>query len=504
VLGIPDHICFARRLAHFVAFGLLILLFLTGARIAWFGQNILPTEWMVIADAVGSEGNAVALHIRCGLILLVLGLSHLAYLLVARRLRMAFGFFVSGNGIIVARLINLIAVLTAGVSVTTGVVLYLGAYDGAGVYRWIVGIHRWSALALIAISVIHIVDVFLRHRLTAVTVFSLSFKRGMLHRLGLVVALLVALFIWIFVIVPLKESPVVECPKLNRTVSVDGRGTELVWQSLEPVSLPLLGGGNFVGGASHATLKTFHDGAFMYVLLKWKDETQSLNRHLAKGDSGWAVVASTYRTPFGEQIYFEDMAAVSFHRDQGGCAATCHLTGGGELGHHATQSDTADLWQWRAVSTNPVWQADDGWWDAGVGEIGGGLHLDNIAGGGAVSNLNEEWQQPYFLSHHHLVRDFIDVESDIGIPYQPEDDSLAVGTIAPAVVVGRSQGDRSDVRARGRWRQGEWTVEFSRRLSTGSPFDIVMHETLYLGVAVFDNAEIKHAYHLLPIKMIIE
>ena len=74
----------------------------------------------------------------------------------------------------------------------------------------------------------------------------------------------------------------------------------------------------------------------------------------------------------------------------------------------------------------------------------------------------------------------------------------------PAVLVAPSVGDRGDVKARGFWRNGEWTVEFARRLSTGSPFDIAFRGELYLGVAPFDNAESKHAYHLKPIRLVIE
>ena len=70
--------------------------------------------------------------------------------------------------------------------------------------------------------------------------------------------------------------------------------------------------------------------------------------------------------------------------------------------------------------------------------------------------------------------------------------------VAPAV------GDRGDVEAHGTWRNGVWTVEFARRLKTGSPFDAVFRGELYLGIAPFDNADSKYAYHLRPIRLVVE
>jgi hypothetical protein len=42
-----------------------------------------------------------------------------------------------------------------------------------------------------------------------------------------------------------------------------------------------------------------------------------------------------------------------------------------------------------------------------------------------------------------------------------------------------------------------WTIEFSRKLSTGSETDVQFNDlaaTYYFGVAVFNNAQVRHAY----------
>jgi hypothetical protein len=65
-------------------------------------------------------------------------------------------------------------------------------------------------------------------------------------------------------------------------------------------------------------------------------------------------------------------------------------------------------------------------------------------------------------------------------------------------------GDAADVRARGRWRGGTWTLEIARRRATGSASDLIFRDELYLGVAVFDNAEKQHAYHVRPVRLVVE
>lgn len=42
-----------------------------------------------------------------------------------------------------------------------------------------------------------------------------------------------------------------------------------------------------------------------------------------------------------------------------------------------------------------------------------------------------------------------------------------------------------------------WTLEFGRKLATGSEFDVQFDDltaTYYFGVATFDNAQVRHAF----------
>ena len=215
------------------------------------------------------------------------------------------------------------------------------------------------------------------------------------------------------------------------------------------------------------------------------------------------VERSQYPGPYGEEIYFEDNIALYFSRTST-CATSCHLGSGEERGFHATRGDTADIWWWKAISTNPVDEADDLFWKYATAESPSGIRHDNRAAGGARLNLDSTLLYPYFVPTTPLFRDFIAYTTDAYEPYDPRMDTLPIGSRLPAILVAPTSGDRGDVSARGHWRQGIWTVEFSRRLNTGSSADVRLDSTLSFGVTVFDNAEKRHAFHLKPMRMVID
>ncbi|MGH8016283.1 MAG: ethylbenzene dehydrogenase-related protein, partial [Candidatus Zixiibacteriota bacterium] len=156
------------------------------------------------------------------------------------------------------------------------------------------------------------------------------------------------------------------------------------------------------------------------------------------------------------------------------------------------------------VSTNPAFEADDGWWSYKINDSAGGRHFDNSPGGGYASNLNEEWDEPYFLPWRIEFENCIVTESDRYFPYRAGLDNFAQGATLPGMLVSKHSGDRGDIYARGQWRNGLWTVEISRLKNTGSTFDVTLRGESWLSLAVFNNAETEHAYHLKPLKFIVE
>jgi hypothetical protein len=92
---------------------------------------------------------------------------------------------------------------------------------------------------------------------------------------------------------------------------------------------------------------------------------------------------------------------------------------------------------------------------------------------------------------------------ELVVPYAPAlDAALPVGTILPSVVIeGPFEGDRGDVRAVAKWSRGWWRLEVSRKLDTGSKYDVPIADNTYLWVAVFDHTQTRHSQHIHPVRL---
>lgn len=295
------------------------------------------------------------------------------------------------------------------------------------------------------------------------------------------------------------------CAEQNRYVNIDGKESDLEWLGVEEIKLTLNQGANFEQGMTNVKLKTFRNNHYIYFLLKWQDPTPSFNRFLEKTEGGWIEIKSEPKPLFGETVYYEDMLALSFHENNNNCLQSCHLGSTAKPGLHNYVNQKADLWLWKSISTNPYVQAEDGWWGGdSLDLITGSRHIDNKAGGGANLNFNFQWNEPYFLPDSKFMRYFIDLTSDKFVSYRAELDTFSIGSRIPAIMVAPAMGDVSDVRAHGRWRGGEWVLEIARTRGTGSLNDFALMGELILGIAIFDNAEKNHAFHMNPIKLIFE
>ncbi|MCK4373214.1 MAG: hypothetical protein KAW61_08700, partial [candidate division Zixibacteria bacterium] len=378
---------------------------------------------------------------------------------------------------------------TVGISVISGITLYMGLYEGAPGHTIMNRLHHYAAALLAILILAHLIDVLFGKDSRMNTIFfavrNQQFFKARRFVLSMLAAVIVGGAIW----VTINSTTALECRKLTEQVHIDGKIESSIWDQADSLHLTLAHGANFESGVSEVTLKSFHNGRSIFFLVRWDDPDRSYNRRLLKTDTGWVQRVSEYLDLFGESIYSEDQLALSFHRRGGGCAATCHV-----------RPPLPNVYG----VTNPIGRADDDRWATYRNDSLGGRHLDNLASGGYFSNLNQDWQQPYFLPVHPSVRGWIDPRSEYVTPYFFADDSFAVGAQVPGVIVTPFAGDRGDVRARGRWFDGRWAVEFTRPIKTGSSFDIELCGEFYLGIGLFDNAERKHAFHLRAIKVVVK
>ncbi len=85
----------------------------------------------------------------------------------------------------------------------------------------------------------------------------------------------------------------------------------------------------------------------------------------------------------------------------------------------------------------------------------------------------------------------------------PFDDSkFKAGDEVASYVIYPLKGDRADIKVATRWVNGVHTSEVSRKLTTGSKFDVQFSDLTGrygFGFAAFDNAQVRHAVHYEPL-----
>ena len=92
-----------------------------------------------------------------------------------------------------------------------------------------------------------------------------------------------------------------------------------------------------------------------------------------------------------------------------------------------------------------------------------------------------------------------------GVPYEESLDTYPVGTLIPNILLTPFKGDRSDVRAKGKWKDGYWTLEIKRVLDTGSKFDVPfkLEKPVYISVAAYNRTQTRHSEHIRPIQLVL-
>ncbi len=230
---------------------------------------------------------------------------------------------------------------------------------------------------------------------------------------------------------------------------VDGQAGDPAWAGAPEIRVPLEGS----PGPGALSVRAVHDGARIYLLVRWADPTRdALYRPWV-----WDPAQGTYH----QNDQADDGLAVTIFSTPG-LDDTCMLQGRGM---------EADLWLWRAF-----------WSDIS------GLAVDARL---QVSRTRLPRSNPY-PARDGSGQLWVRRESDRGalgwsffIPVEFQ------GAVVPSYKPSRAAGSRGDVHARGRWEEGAWTVELSRALDTKHPDDVPLApgEERTIAFGVYDRAE---------------
>jgi hypothetical protein len=231
-------------------------------------------------------------------------------------------------------------------------------------------------------------------------------------------------------------------------------------------------------------LKALYDNDNIYILAKWADghdllagcaeATESADKNMwTYGKAGWSKSGNEDRFA----IMWEGSDALG-----ASCAKMCHS--GAE---HKTSGGNVDVWHWKAARTNPLGLADDKWWNQD------GRGSDATAVGTYSDNKNDAGDGPKYSGP---ITDGRFIIIPLGGSADDLETNIETSSAYPGYVLDlNAEGSRWDVKAKGKYSDGVWTLELQRALNTGNDDDVVFthNSSVRFSTATFDNTGGGHA-----------
>ena len=305
----------------------------------------------------------------------------------------------------------------------------------------------------------------------------------------------------------MAQQNVLVAKKVATGPTLDGTMKD-TWKQASPFTFKVVGGRHLTGGSTEGTLRALYTNDTVYFLFQYKDPTDSVRREpwQKQADGSWKKLKDPEDKGGDNNLYYEDKFAIAWNIsspafEQRGCLSACHTGEGKPFGNKYTKDagERLDLWHWKGVRTGTVGQIDDQWVDNTRYDKDktpeAGRKSDPKTGGGYNDNVSDDKKGPKFaLKGNKPAPPYWIVDSE----KEAFDDSKSkAGDEVPGIIVAPFTGDRGDIAARHTYKDGVRTVEFSRKLVTGSEFDVQFNDLkkeYAFGVAVFDNVQVRHAF----------
>ncbi len=239
----------------------------------------------------------------------------------------------------------------------------------------------------------------------------------------------------------------------SRPPLLDGNGDDEAWAGAKPLEVTAKRVVPPMPGASTTVvIHSVHTESHIYLLVRWKDETKDDEAH-----KPWLWDAA--KNAYVEGPEREDMFSVA-----------CEHTGPFVTDMLAGVESVWDVWHWKATRTNPQ-----------------GYAMDRTH-----RFTKEQWQGK--------GKSFKDRKGGTIWIARPEDAGDTVekkqaattskqGDRVPQYLPGTPTGSAADVRAKGAWAEGWWTLELERKFDTGNADDtkFAIGRTHMMAVAVHDR-----------------
>ena len=223
-----------------------------------------------------------------------------------------------------------------------------------------------------------------------------------------------------------KELTAIRCKDV---ITIDGQAGDPCWSKAKPVVV------RDSVAQIDITLKAVHDGQSIFLLATFPDKDESRqHRELVWNEAKKVYLDGPTR---------EDLLEVHFNMSP-------YPSG---LSLKEEKPYRADVWFWKACRTDPAGYADDKYHDYSDKPIADATPIVTPSGRiFYLARMADEGKPAY--------------EAALYPGKQQER--------MPRFISRKPEGSRADVRAKGIWSKGEWTVEFGRLLNTGHADDIAM------------------------------
>jgi len=313
---------------------------------------------------------------------------------------------------------------------------------------------------------------------------------------------------------PGAPSDTLVAAKVATAPNMAAGADDTVWAGVRPLNLELSAGSNFANGkgGSNATLKAVYTADTLYLLVQYADPTNSTRRgpFQKQPDGSWVKLKDPADKGGDENLYYEDKWAMIWpignsikDFDTQGCAALCHEGQGKPYGNKYTSAEgqIADMWHMKGSRTAPMGFVDDQYVDHtrydAKASPNAGRKSDPGTAGGEYNNIPLVDGKPQFMSREGRALNaggtsYVKRGEEVAF----DDTRFKAGDEVASYIVNPLQGDRADIRVVDAWKNGMHTSVVSRKLVTGSRYDVQFTDLsarYAFGFAAFDNAQVRHA-----------
>jgi hypothetical protein len=285
------------------------------------------------------------------------------------------------------------------------------------------------------------------------------------------------------------------------------------------LSAELTGGANFGAkpgekGDTVVTLKAAYTADMLYMLIQYKDPTNSVRRgpYQKQADGSWRKLSDPANKGGDDNLYYEDKWAMLWPTNEAtaqqfakeGCAMACHEGQTKPYGNKYTNlpGQLLDMWHMKGQRTGTLGFVDDQYtddtrYDAKTSP-NAGRKGDPGPVGGEYTNVSLVNGKPAFMSRDAKAANsggtyYIKKGDEVAF----DDSRFKAGDEVASIISNPLTGtDRGDVRTVNTYANGVHTSVVSRKLVTGSKFDVQfsdMSARYGFGFAAFDNAQVRHA-----------